>query len=754
MATSTVESQQGFAPVIEPFATNVLGAAEALTSNTDNPYQRYTGDQVAGYSPLQQQSYNSSATMQTAPQLADATALAGQAGLGALNTQYSYMPSGFGQAFSAANTKDAQGNITGNTMMNPFTGVMDSAARRNASISQQGMQAQAANAGGFGGARDYINRNQGNADLQRNLGQNQFNAYNQAQQQYNTQYGQNAQQQQFGANLGMQGLGLANQSAQGLGALGQTQYAQNVGTIGLQNQMGGQQQQQAQNVMNANYQNWAAEQNDPYKRLGFMSDIVRGAPLTQTGSSVYSSGPSSIENLASLGMGAYGLNSLFGGKKAKNGGLTQAYANGGMVGYDGGGMVGYDGGGSVMSPQFKQYAVDHIDPRQLPMAQQNAQARGDMETYQAVMQKMAEDAALRRGIANAVPPGTDMVRAAGGGILAFQDGELVSAENTNGGAGNLSVYNEASLKALASANEIKNLVREGYTPTQINKIIEDRFNLDKRLMGGDEYYKSVTDYIDKSDTDRAETMRQGHGLTALRASAALQKAGVTSGDRWGGALSSIADSEEKLRSADTAQKDAMAKFKFNVADMRRKENAGLVKDATSAAVLAQQNIKDAYTANVNSHKAAGDIYVNVAKANKPPSGANKLQANDREAAKLSDKIRMLRSKNPNDSQIPLLQSQLEGRLIILGIGKDFGPIKGDIEKNKLEEANRLHAHVVFAKMDRYEKKAYAKKHGITLDDAHGHFVKNYRGEGEGGGENLNSGKSAREPPDNFVLDTK
>lgn len=415
MATQTVENQQGFAPVIEPFATNVLGAAEALTSNTDNPYQRYTGDQVAGYSPLQQQSYSNAATMQTAPQLADATALAGQAGLGALNTQYSYAPSGFGDAFSAANTKDAQGNITGNTMMNPFTGVMDAAARRNAGISQQGMQAQAANAGGFGGARDYINRNQGNADLQRNLGQNQFNAYNQAQQQYNTQYGQNAQQQQFGANLGMQGLGLANQSAQNLGALGQTQYAQNVGTIGLQNQMGGQQQQQAQNVMNTNYQNWAAEQNDPYKRLGFMSDIVRGAPLTQTGSSIMTPGPSSIQNLASLGMGAYGLNSLFGSAPPKaNGGLTQAYANGGMVGYD--------SGGSVMSPQFKQYAVDHIDPRQLPMAQQNAQARGDMDTYQAIMQKMAEDAAMRRGIASALPPDTDVVRAAGGGILAFAKG--------------------------------------------------------------------------------------------------------------------------------------------------------------------------------------------------------------------------------------------------------------------------------------------------------------------------------------------
>jgi hypothetical protein len=217
-------------------------------------------------------------------------------------------------------------------MMNPYLDVMDASARRNAAIAQQQQQAQAAQRGAFGGSGDYLMRAQGNADLQRQLGQNQYNAFNQAQQQYNTQNQQNAQQQQFGANLGMQGLQTALQGANALGSLGQTQFAQNVGLTGLQNQFGLQQQQQAQNVLNTNYQNFMAEQNDPYKRLGFYSDIVRGAPLTQTGSSVYQASPTAMQNLTSLGLGAYGLNSLFGSGTGKAaGGAIKSYANGGSV---------------------------------------------------------------------------------------------------------------------------------------------------------------------------------------------------------------------------------------------------------------------------------------------------------------------------------------------------------------------------------------------------------------------------------------
>jgi hypothetical protein len=133
------------------------------------------------------------------------------------------------------------------------------------------------------------------------------NAYNQAMQQYNTQYQQNAQQQQFGAGLGLQGLQTANQAAQNLGNLGQTQYGQNMGILGMQNQFGGQQQQQVQNVLNNQYQDFQSYQNYPYKQMGFMSDMIRGLPMSQLSSTMYQQPPSMLQQVAGAGLVGKGL---------------------------------------------------------------------------------------------------------------------------------------------------------------------------------------------------------------------------------------------------------------------------------------------------------------------------------------------------------------------------------------------------------------------------------------------------------------
>ena len=52
-------------------------------------------------------------------------------------------------------------------------------------------------------------------------------------------------------------------------------------------------------------------QNYPYKQLGFMSDIIRGVPLTQTGATLYQAPPTAAQTIASLGLGAAGLGKLF-----------------------------------------------------------------------------------------------------------------------------------------------------------------------------------------------------------------------------------------------------------------------------------------------------------------------------------------------------------------------------------------------------------------------------------------------------------
>jgi len=302
MATQVQEYQTGFAEPIRPYAETLLGKAQLQTDVNANPYMQYMGDRVAQFSPLQQQSYENAALMQTAPQLQDATALTGMAGLGALNTQYTFNPASFNA--SAAES-----------LMNPYmqnvVARQQQDATRQAAISGQAQQAQAARSGAFGGSGDYLMRGQAAGNLARQKGDIQAQglntAYNQAMQQFNTQNQLNAQQQQFGAGLGLQGLQTANQSAQNLGNLGSTQYQQNMGINQMQNQLGGQQQQQGQNVLNTQYQDFLNYQNYPYKQMGFMSDMIRGLPLAQQSSAMYSSPPSMLQQVAGAGLVAKGL---------------------------------------------------------------------------------------------------------------------------------------------------------------------------------------------------------------------------------------------------------------------------------------------------------------------------------------------------------------------------------------------------------------------------------------------------------------
>ena len=358
----------------KPYVEELLGNAQGLTDINQNPYMQYMGDRVAQFTPLQQQSYENAGLMQAAPQLQDASAMAGMAGLGALNTQYTFdpyqtqsitgggynpmagtgggmrpqvMPQQGGSYGSMAgadqpmlNQRDPSTAQTGsnqpqNTLqqyMNPYMqNVVErqqADAQRQAQIAGQSQQAQAARSGAFGGSGDYLMRGQAAGNLARQKGDIQAqglnNAYTQAMSQFNTEQQQrqaaaqlNAQQQQFGAGLGLQGLQTANQAASNLANIGQTQYGQNMGILGMQNQLGGQQQQQVQNVMNNQYQDYLNAQNYPYKQLGFMSDMLRGLPLTQQSSSIYGQTPSMVQQVAGLGITGKALG---------------AFASGGAVG--------------------------------------------------------------------------------------------------------------------------------------------------------------------------------------------------------------------------------------------------------------------------------------------------------------------------------------------------------------------------------------------------------------------------------------
>jgi hypothetical protein len=324
-------SQTSIPDYARPYVEDLLGQAQAVTDISQNPYMQYQGDRIAQFSPMQQQAFENAALLTSAPQMQDATALAGQAGLGALNTQFTYNPY---QTQSFTDKGIAQSYMS--PYMQNVVDVQSQQARRQAEIAAQTQQAQAARAGAFGGGRDAVMRSLGNADLQRNLANIQAtgsqNAFQQAMQQFNAEQGANqaaanlnAQQGQFGAGLGLQGLQTALQGAQQLGNLGQTQFGQTKDVINLQNQMGTQQQQQAQNILTNQYQDFLNFQNYPYKQLGFMSDMLRGLPLTQTASTLYQPAPSMGSQLIGAGTALAGASKLFakgGSAKSQPAGLA------------------------------------------------------------------------------------------------------------------------------------------------------------------------------------------------------------------------------------------------------------------------------------------------------------------------------------------------------------------------------------------------------------------------------------------------
>jgi hypothetical protein len=185
----------------KPYVEELLGNAQGLTDINQNPYMQYMGDRVAQFTPMMQQSYENMALMQTQPQLQDATAMAGSAGLGALNTGYTYNP---------FQTKSFTSPQMAESYMSPYMkNVVERQqqdAIRQAAIAGQAQQANAARSGAFGGSGDYLMRGQARGNLNRQLGdimaQGQQNAYTQGMGQFNQEQGATQAAAQLNAQQG------------------------------------------------------------------------------------------------------------------------------------------------------------------------------------------------------------------------------------------------------------------------------------------------------------------------------------------------------------------------------------------------------------------------------------------------------------------------------------------------------------------------------------------------------------------------
>ena len=217
-------------PWAQGYAKSALEKASALS---DKPYQAYGANRIAGFSPMQQAAQQQAAGMSAGPE-------AFSQGIGAYMSPY----------------------------MQNVVDIQKREAARQSDIMGQQEQAQAAQAGAFGGSRDAIMR----AERGRNLGQ------------------QMGDIQARGSQAAFDQA--SNQFRQGI--------TQGMDINRLQNAYGGQQQGLEQQGLTQAYGDWQNQQNYPYKQLGFFADMIRGIPVGgQT--TMYGQSPSPLNAVAGIG---------------------------------------------------------------------------------------------------------------------------------------------------------------------------------------------------------------------------------------------------------------------------------------------------------------------------------------------------------------------------------------------------------------------------------------------------------------------
>jgi hypothetical protein len=318
--------------------------------------------------------------------------------------------------------------------MSPYqqavTDVAKNAAVREAQLAQQATNLGSARQGTYGGARQALMQ----GERERNLLANLSNIQAQGSQ---SAFDRAMQAQQFGANLGLQGIqtglqgvqagmqgigqGLqgvgaqqagyagAGQAASTLGQLGGAQQQADLARMGFQQQTGQQQQQYQQNIINQAIQDYATAQQYPYMQLSTMSNLLRGLPMQGMTTQQYQAAPSMTSQLAGLGTAAYGASRMMGMKA-------------------GGTVKGYKYGGAIDDDKLRSMAESL-----------------SVEQLQAQLRDPSLDAEERQIFADALQnkqpnPGLGALRAptfsaAGGGIVAFQEGDLVEDDDDSSAYG-------------------------------------------------------------------------------------------------------------------------------------------------------------------------------------------------------------------------------------------------------------------------------------------------------------------------------
>jgi DNA-binding XRE family transcriptional regulator len=192
--------------------------------------------------------------------------------------------------------------------------------------------------------------------------------------------------------------------------------------MGFQNQLGQQQQQFQQGIINQAIQDYATAQQYPMMQLGFMSNMLRGLPMQATTTQTYQAQPNlATQAISGLGTAA-GAYRAFG---MKEGGSVKGLAAGGMGDRTGAAQQSESAQGikaQLMAMPTDQVAqVAQTSPSETVRAMANEvlmEKRMQQQAEQQAEASIAQDQ-MPRGLASAPAPSMDAIGAASGGIVAF-----------------------------------------------------------------------------------------------------------------------------------------------------------------------------------------------------------------------------------------------------------------------------------------------------------------------------------------------
>jgi len=546
--STTTTTDTGLPEWAKGYAQDTLAKQSALS---DRPYEAYGANRIQGFTPMQEQAKQNAANMNAGPE-------------------------GFSKGIGA--------------YMSPYqqqvTDIQKREAGRQSGIMGTMQQAQAAQAGAFGGSRDAIMR----AERERNLGQQMGDIQARGDQ----------------ANFDQ----ASNQFRSGI--------TQGMDVNRLQSAYGAQEQAMGQRGLDLSYQDFLDQKADPQQKLSNMANMIRGLPIGSSGTQ-YQTGTTGSPSFGQL-LGS-GISAAYG--------LKQFFAD----------------GGSVDSQQNIESIVRGLSDEQLDQAEEAAKARGDQEQLQIVSMEKAARASMKNGLASLpvdmnkmLPTKESMAR---GGIVAFAGGGMgldefglgygEGAAAPAGGGGYADV--EKLEPELSEEDMRRGLLREMFKDYRTPAPVYTEQTPEQRLAAvmaarkelidsaGPSQYNEERENIKRMQEENATNRKQGRGLAALQAAGAMLQGNDLARGLGAGAVA-FGQAYGATNQASQVENRALEAMRINLADAERKEKMGLHREAQGLVAAAEQNRRAAHLARQDANYRQRTLLQGILAATKPEKELN------------------------------------------------------------------------------------------------------------------------------------